>query len=164
MWRERPGLQLPRRLSETVFIIMENNLCIYCGSAVGADARFAESARNVGRAMARHGFGLVYGGGRVGLMGIVADAVLEGGGRAIGVIPEPLAAKEIAHRSLTELHVVHDMHQRKAMMASRSNAFLTLPGGIGTLRGVLRDAELGRAGACMPKRWACSISPDTSIR
>ncbi len=111
---------------------MENNLCIYCGSAVGADARFAESAGKVGRAIARHGFGLVYGGGRVGLMGIVADAVLEGGGRAIGVIPEPLAAKEIAHQSLTELHVVRDMHQRKAMMASRSNAFLTLPGGIGT--------------------------------
>ncbi len=111
---------------------MENNLCIYCGSAVGADSRFAESARRVGRAIAEHGFGLVYGGGRVGLMGIVADAVLESGGRAVGVIPEPLAAKEIAHQSLTELHVVRDMHERKAMMASRSNAFLTLPGGIGT--------------------------------
>jgi uncharacterized protein (TIGR00730 family) len=86
----------------------------------------------VGRAIARHGFGLVYGGGRVGLMGIVADAVLEGGGRAIGVIPEALVAKEIAHQSLSELHVVRDMHERKAMMASRSDAFLTLPGGIGT--------------------------------
>jgi uncharacterized protein (TIGR00730 family) len=86
----------------------------------------------VGRAIGDHGFGLVYGGGRVGLMGVVADAVLEAGGRAIGVIPEPLAAKEIAHHGLTELHVVRDMHERKAMMASRSSAFLTLPGGVGT--------------------------------
>ncbi len=111
---------------------MEKNLCVYCGSAVGADSRFAESARRVGRAIAEHGCGLVYGGGRVGLMGIVADAVLAAGGRAIGVIPEPLAAKEIAHQTLSELHVVRDMHERKAMMASRSSAFLTLPGGIGT--------------------------------
>ena len=118
--------------TETKAIIMENNLCIYCGSAAGADARFAESARRVGRTIAKHGFGLVYGGGDVGLMGIVADAVLGAGGRAIGVIPEALVAREIAHRGLTELHVVRDMHERKAMMANRSKAFLTLPGGIGT--------------------------------
>jgi uncharacterized protein (TIGR00730 family) len=111
---------------------MENNLCIYCGSAAGTDARFAESAQRVGRAIAGHGFGLVYGGGDVGLMGIVADAVLEAGGTAIGVIPDALVAREIAHRGLTELHVVRDMHERKAMMANRSKAFLTLPGGIGT--------------------------------
>jgi hypothetical protein len=111
---------------------MENNLCIYCGSAAGADARFAESARRVGQAIARHGFGLVYGGGDVGLMGIAAAAALEAGGRVIGVIPEALVAREIAHRGLTELHVVRDMHERKAMMANRSNAFLTMPGGIGT--------------------------------
>ena len=89
-------------------------------------------AKTVGRALAHHGVGLVYGGGRVGLMGIVADAVLERGGRAIGVIPEPLATKEIAHNGLTELHIVADMHERKALMARRSSAFLTLPGGIGT--------------------------------
>ena len=89
-------------------------------------------AKTVGRALAHRGVGLVYGGGRVGLMGIVADAVLESGGRAIGVIPEPLATKEIAHDGLTELHVVADMHERKALMARRSSAFLTLPGGIGT--------------------------------
>jgi uncharacterized protein (TIGR00730 family) len=112
--------------------IMNNNICIYCGSAVGIKPEYAESARNVGHALARHGFGLVYGGGRVGLMGIVADAVLAGGGRVIGVIPDPLATKEIAHDGLTELHVVADMHQRKALMARRANAFLTLPGGIGT--------------------------------
>ncbi len=120
------------RQGETTTIIMENNLCIYCGSATGADARFAEAAKLVGRAIAAHGYGLVYGGGCVGLMGIVADAVLERGGRVIGVIPEALVAREVMHRGLTELHVVRDMHERKAMMANRSNAFLTLPGGIGT--------------------------------
>jgi uncharacterized protein (TIGR00730 family) len=111
---------------------MNNNICIYCGSAVGIKTEYCDSARRVGQALARHGFGLVYGGGRVGLMGIVADAVLAGGGRVIGVIPDPLATKEIAHDGLTELHVVADMHQRKALMAQRANAFLTLPGGIGT--------------------------------
>jgi uncharacterized protein (TIGR00730 family) len=112
---------------------MEKNVCVYCGSALGADSRFAEAGRAVGRSIAEHGFGLVYGGGQVGLMGVVADAVLAAGGRAIGVIPEPLAVKEIAHGKLSELHVVFDMHERKAMMANRSAAFLTLPGGIGTL-------------------------------
>jgi uncharacterized protein (TIGR00730 family) len=111
---------------------MNNNICIYCGSAVGIKAEYADSARRVGQALAHHGLGLVYGGGRAGLMGIVADAVLAGGGRVIGVIPDPLATKEIAHEGLTELHVVADMHQRKALMARSANAFLTLPGGIGT--------------------------------
>jgi len=87
----------------------------------------------VGQALARQSVGLVFGGGRVGLMGIVADAVLERGGRAVGVIPRPLATKEIAHDGLTEQHIVADMHERKALMARRSSAFLTLPGGIGTL-------------------------------
>ncbi len=111
---------------------MVKNLCVYCGSAMGVDSRFAEAGRRVGKAIAEHGFGLVYGGGQVGLMGVVADAVMESGGKAIGVIPEPLAVKELAHRTLAELHVVRDMHERKAMMAGRSLAFLTLPGGIGT--------------------------------
>jgi uncharacterized protein (TIGR00730 family) len=112
---------------------MENNICIYCGSAVGLNAEYAQAAKTVGRSLARHGYGLVYGGGRVGLMGVLADAVLSGGGRVIGVIPEPLASKEIAHDGLTELIVVADMHQRKALMAGRARAFLTLPGGVGTL-------------------------------
>ncbi len=107
-------------------------ICIYCGSAVGTNPEYAATARRLGRALAHQGLGLVYGGGRVGLMGIVADAVLEGGGTAIGVIPEPLATEEVAHNGLTELHVVPDMHQRKALMARRADAFLTLPGGIGT--------------------------------
>jgi uncharacterized protein (TIGR00730 family) len=108
------------------------NLCIYCGSAVGTNPEYAAAARRLGRALVGHGLGLVYGGGRVGLMGIVADAVLEGGGQAIGVIPEALANEEVAHNGLTELHVVADMHQRKALMARRADAFLTMPGGIGT--------------------------------
>ncbi len=87
---------------------------------------------SVGRRLALDKIGLVYGGGRVGLMGIVADAVLAGGGRVIGVIPESLATREVAHDGLTDLHIVPDMHARKALMARRASAFLTLPGGIGT--------------------------------
>jgi uncharacterized protein (TIGR00730 family) len=113
-------------------LAMSINFCIYCGSSVGIHPEYAAVAKSVGRALARHGIGLVYGGGSVGLMGIVADAVLGEGGRAIGVIPEPLATREIAHHGLTELHIVADMHERKALMARRSSAFLTLPGGIGT--------------------------------
>jgi uncharacterized protein (TIGR00730 family) len=108
------------------------NICVYCGSASGTDSDHIEAARSVGRALARRGLGLVYGGGRVGLMGVVAGAVLERGGRVIGVIPEALATREVAHDGLTELHVVADMHERKALMARRAEAFLTLPGGIGT--------------------------------
>jgi uncharacterized protein (TIGR00730 family) len=108
------------------------NICIYCGSAAGTNPEYVETARRLGTILARRGLGLVYGGGRVGLMGIIADSVLEGGGRVIGVIPEALSSKEIAHDGLTELHVVADMHQRKALMARSADAFLTLPGGIGT--------------------------------
>jgi uncharacterized protein (TIGR00730 family) len=112
---------------------MPKNVCVFCGSAPGLDPEYSRAARRVGQSLVRHGWGLVYGGGRVGLMGVIADAVLGCGGRAIGVIPEPLATKEIAHDGLTELHVVADMHQRKALMARESAAFLTLPGGIGTM-------------------------------
>ncbi len=108
------------------------NLCVFCGSSIGADPEFRVAARIVGQTIAEAGFGLVYGGGQVGLMGVVADAVLEHGGSVIGVIPETLSAKEIAHQELTELHIVNGMHERKALMASRANGFLTLPGGIGT--------------------------------
>ena len=107
-------------------------ICVFCGSSSGATPAYAEAARRVGELLAEHEVSLVYGGGRVGLMGILADAVLGAGGRAIGVIPQALATKEIAHDGLTELHVVSGMHERKALMATRSSAFLTLPGGIGT--------------------------------
>lgn len=112
---------------------MIKNVCVFCGSARGSDPAYADAARQIGATLARSGIGVVYGGGHVGLMGIVADAALAEGGRAIGIIPEPLARKEIAHEGLTELIVVPDMHTRKAMMAERSDAFLTLPGGVGTL-------------------------------
>ena len=108
------------------------NICVYCGSASGTNPEYVESARRVGTILARRGQGLIYGGGRVGLMGVIADAVLSGGGRVLGVIPEALATKEVAHHGLSELLVVDDMHQRKALMARRADAFLTLPGGIGT--------------------------------
>jgi uncharacterized protein (TIGR00730 family) len=93
---------------------------------------YADAARNVGTELARHGIGLVYGGGNVGLMGVVADAVLAGGGHVIGVIPETLMAKEVGHRGLPDLRVVKTMHERKAMMAELSDGFVALPGGIGT--------------------------------
>ena len=106
---------------------------VYCGSQVGRDARHAEAARALGRALAAHGLGLVYGGGQVGLMGIVADAVLAAGGEAIGIIPRALARKEVAHAGLSELYVVATMHERKAMMATLCGAFVAMPGGLGTL-------------------------------
>jgi uncharacterized protein (TIGR00730 family) len=99
---------------------------------MGTRPVYEEAARQVGAALARLGLGMVYGGGQVGLMGRVADAVLAGGGPVIGVLPERLATRELAHNNLTELHIVSGMHERKALMAERASAFLTLPGGIGT--------------------------------
>jgi uncharacterized protein (TIGR00730 family) len=107
-------------------------LCVFCGSSAGHRAVYAEAAERLGAHLAGAGIGLVYGGGRVGLMGKVADAVLSGGGEAIGVIPRDLADKEIAHSSLTKLHIVGSMHERKAMMADLSDAFVLLPGGFGS--------------------------------
>ena len=108
-------------------------LAVYCGSSMGADPAYADTARALGSEMARRGIGLVYGGGRLGLMGVVADAVLEGGGEAHGVIPQALIDLEVAHTGLTELHVVTTMHERKAKMTELTDAFVALPGGIGTL-------------------------------
>jgi uncharacterized protein (TIGR00730 family) len=108
-------------------------LCVYCGSASGADPRYAAAATELGAGLATRGIALVYGGGRNGLMGAVADAVLAGGGRATGIIPVHLEHREVAHRGLSELLVVTDMHQRKRIMAERADAFAVLPGGIGTL-------------------------------
>lgn len=108
-------------------------IAVYCGSAGGSDPLFAQAARDTGRAMAARGIDLVYGGGRLGLMGIVADTVRGAGGRTYGVIPEALVALEVAHPDLTELHTVDGMHERKAKMTDLADAFLVLPGGIGTL-------------------------------
>ena len=108
-------------------------LAVYCGSATPADPAYMELARGVGRALAERGMGVVYGGGRLGLMGAVADSALEAGGAVIGVIPQALVNMEVAHRGLTELHVVETMHQRKQAFTDLSDGFVTLPGGTGTM-------------------------------
>ena len=109
------------------------SVCVYCGSKPGTDAAYAKAARQVGEWIARHNGQLVYGGGHGGLMGLTADAALRAGGRVVGVIPKGLVDKEWAHRGCTELHIVQSMHERKKMMAERADAFIALPGGIGTL-------------------------------
>ena len=109
------------------------SLCVYCGSRSGNSPEFAALAREVGTWIGRHGGQLVYGGGHNGLMGILADAALAAGARVIGVIPKALVEKEWAHTGCTELHVVENMHERKRIMAEHADAFLALPGGIGTL-------------------------------
>ncbi|WAC21738.1 TIGR00730 family Rossman fold protein [Luteolibacter sp. SL250] len=110
-----------------------NAICIYCGSSPGLLPEYAEAAVHVGRTLARRGITLVYGGAHVGLMGMMADAALEAGGRVIGVMPHLLIGKEVVHPGLTELHAVESMHQRKTLMADLSDGFIALPGGVGTL-------------------------------
>jgi uncharacterized protein (TIGR00730 family) len=109
------------------------SICVYCGSRPGHDTEFTTVAKQVGSWIGAHGGQLVYGGGKNGLMGTVADATLAAGGSVIGVIPKALVDKEQAHHGCTELHVVETMHERKQIMAERADAFLALPGGIGTL-------------------------------
>jgi uncharacterized protein (TIGR00730 family) len=108
-------------------------LCIFSGAHSGRDGRYTEIAANAARAIVSAGFGIVYGGGRVGLMGALADAALECGGEVIGVIPESLSGAEIAHHGITKLYVVNSMHERKARMAELSDGFVALPGGFGTM-------------------------------
>jgi len=108
-------------------------LCVYCGSRHGKDAAFADAAHQIGTEIGKRGWQLVYGGGQVGLMGIVADATLAAGGSVVGVIPRVLMEREVGHQRLQELHVVETMHERKHLMAQRAHAFVALPGGIGTL-------------------------------
>jgi len=112
-------------------------LCVFAGSSVGGRREYAGAARVLAGELVRRGVGLVYGGGAVGLMGVLADAVLAAQGEVIGIIPRPLAAREIAHRGLTELRVVESMHERKAMMAELSDGFIALPGGLGTFEETL---------------------------
>lgn len=107
--------------------------CVFCGSSSGSRASYARHAQELGRALAERQFTLIYGGGRVGLMGTIADAALARGGKVIGVIPRALSEREVAHEHLSELHVVHSMHERKARMADLAQAFIGLPGGFGTL-------------------------------
>lgn len=122
------------------------SLCVFCGSSAGHEPAYTEAARTLGRTLAGAKIRLVFGGGRVGLMGEVANAALAAGGEAIGVIPNFLVEREIAHTGLTDLHVVGSMHERKAMMSDLSEGFITLPGGTGTLEEffeILTWAQLG---------------------
>lgn len=123
-----------------------NRICVYCGSSPGKNPAYAQAATRLAHLMCENDIGLVYGGAAIGVMGVVADAVLEAGGEAIGVIPRSLAKKEIAHQNLSELHVVASMHERKAMMAELASGFIALPGGWGTLEEIfeiLTWAQLG---------------------
>lgn len=108
------------------------SICVFCGSRLGSKPIYRETAKSVGQLIAQQQLRLVYGGGNIGLMGVVADAVLEYGGEVVGVIPGHLQEKEVGHAGLTELHVVSTMHERKALMANLSDAFIALPGGFGT--------------------------------
>jgi uncharacterized protein (TIGR00730 family) len=109
------------------------SVCVYCGSSIGASPAYANAARMLANAMVEDNIALVYGGGNVGLMGVIADEVIRLGGEATGVIPKALMDKEVGHHGLTRLHIVKDMHERKAMMADLSDGFVAMPGGIGTL-------------------------------
>jgi uncharacterized protein (TIGR00730 family) len=122
------------------------SVCVFCASNTGVDPRFADAARELGEWLAQNQIGLVYGGGRVGLMGILADACLAARGRVVGVIPRSLVERELAHSGLSELRVVSSMHERKAVMADLSSAFVALPGGMGTfdeLFEIITWAQLG---------------------
>jgi uncharacterized protein (TIGR00730 family) len=125
---------------------MTKRICVFCGSNPGARAAYSEAAASLARLLVERGFGIVYGGSNVGLMGILADTALKAGGEVIGVIPQALVEKEVAHRGLTRLHVVATMHERKAMMAELAEGFIALPGGFGTfdeLCEILTWAQLG---------------------
>lgn len=121
-------------------------ICVFAGSNGGARVEYVAAARELGRVLAQRQLGLVYGGARVGLMGALADGALSGGGRVIGVMPEALVAKEVAHRGLSELRVVKSMHERKAMMADLSDGFVALPGGWGTVEEFFEVLTWGQLG------------------
>lgn len=122
------------------------SLCVFCGSSTGDDPAFSQAARELGDSLVKRQITLVYGGGNIGLMGVIADRVMQGGGRVIGVIPRQLQEKELAHHGITDLQVVDSMHQRKARMAELAQAFIALPGGFGTIEEfaeVLTWSQLG---------------------
>jgi uncharacterized protein (TIGR00730 family) len=132
--------------AETMTAKTMKRVCVFSGSNSGAREIYAEGARQLSRALVARGIGLVYGGGSIGLMGVMADTVLSLKGEVIGVIPESIALKEVAHQGLSELHVVGSMHERKALMAALSDSFIALPGGFGTfeeLFEVITWAQLG---------------------
>jgi uncharacterized protein (TIGR00730 family) len=124
---------LEERVVELISVAKLKRICVFCGSSVGARPAYRQAAQRLGELLAERGIGVVFGGGCIGLMGAVADAALSKGGEVIGVIPESLVRREIGHRGVTKLHVVETMHERKALMADLSDAFIALPGGYGTL-------------------------------
>jgi uncharacterized protein (TIGR00730 family) len=121
-------------------------VCVFCGASSGRSPSYADAARALGAELARRDLGLVYGGGRVGLMGAVADAALAAGGEAVGVIPQELVVRELAHGGLTELRVVDSLHERKALMAELADGFVALPGGFGTLDELLEQLTWSQLG------------------
>lgn len=121
-------------------------ICVFCGSAFGNDLAYRESAETFARLLAENCIGIVYGGASVGLMGVVADAALAAGGEVIGVLPHSMMAREIGHSGLTELHLVDSLHERKAMMADLSDAFVALPGGLGTLEEIFEACSWAQIG------------------
>lgn len=121
-------------------------VCVFCGSNAGNRPEYAQAARALGTLLGQRGLGLVYGGGNVGLMGIVADAAMAAGAEVIGIIPEALMRMEVGHREVTELRIVGSMHERKAMMAQLSDAFIALPGGIGTMEELFEVWTWGQLG------------------
>ncbi|UYZ63488.1 LOG family protein [Hymenobacter weizhouensis] len=123
-----------------------NSVAVYCGASSGFHEIYTQLAQDMGRALAERGLTLVYGGGRVGLMGALADSVLQHGGRAIGVIPDFLVEKEVEHRGLTELHIVQSMHERKLLMADLAEGFVAMPGGFGTLEELFEVLTWGQLG------------------
>jgi len=121
-------------------------VCVFCGASSGRSSAYAEAARSFGAALAGRGLGLVYGGGKVGLMGAVADGALGAGGEVVGVIPQELVERELAHAGLTEQHVVASLHERKALMAGLADAFVALPGGFGTLDELMEQLTWSQLG------------------
>lgn len=119
-------------------------ICVYCGSNTGSRPIYAEAARELADVLVRHDYELVYGGADKGIMGIIADAVLEQGGKVHGIIPKMLCEKELAHQNLTELHIVSSMHARKSMMAALSDGFIAMPGGFGTLEEIIEIITWGQ--------------------
>ena len=122
------------------------SVAVYCGSSAGTNPLYVAQAQALGAALVAQGLTLVYGGGRVGLMGAIADAVLAHGGQVVGIIPDFLDAKELSHRGCTELHIVHSMHERKLLMAERADAFIAMPGGYGTLEELFEVLTWGQLG------------------
>ncbi len=123
-----------------------NRLCVYCGSSPGTGDDYISAAQELGTLMLQQEIGLVYGGASLGIMGAIADTVLEGGGCVTGIIPQALHGKEIAHKGLTELHVVDSMHERKSLMAVLSDGFVAMPGGFGTLEEIIEVITWGQLG------------------